>query len=433
MDKTGFDRARELVSRDSLVSILSKLVDVVSPTGEEGPLARQIVALLDNFDLSGEEQIIDDQQSNALGQIKGIEASKGTTLLLYAPIDTLSSSSAEEDLPWLGPELTLEMKAESHSDGRFVSGLGAHNPKGHAACIIEAARVLRASGAALKGDLILGFGAGGMPTNARAGTRQGSGHGAGCEHMLSNGPRPDCAVIAKSGWSVSWEEVGLIWFEVEVEGIHNYVGSRHLMPYVNPILEAGKLIEKLDGWFLDWAENHRSGLVAPQGVVSFIESGWKRMPAFTPAVCRFRVDLRLSPRTSPERAEQEFSSILAAYSAELNIKTKYKRLVAIPGTSTDPQAAVIAKAIESWEAIEQKKHQSVAGMSGATDANILRGQGVPTARIGLPKADLPDIDFQQGMNRVSVDDLYQLTLLLVDMVPRICNGKDGANTGEGCG
>jgi hypothetical protein len=54
-------------------------------------------------------------------------------------------------------------------------------------------------------------------------------------------------------------------------------------------------------------------------------------------------------------------------------------------------------------------------MSGATDANILRSRGIPTARIGMPKVSgTPfEVDFARGMNTVDVRDMERLTRLLV--------------------
>ena len=423
-NSTAFTKAKSLVDKNSLVKILSALVDVASPTGEEAPLAQRIVEILNDFDLEGQEQVIDPLQSNAVGIIKGTKSSDYESLMFYAPIDTVTSASPEEDLPWVGPEMKPEMWAKSSTDGTYVYGLGAHNPKGHAACIIEAARVLKAADISLLGDILLGFGAGGMPTNARKGMRADSGHGVGCNHMMQSKYKPDNAVIAKSGWSISYEEVGLIWFEVEVEGIHNYSGARHLMPYANPIADAAKLIEKIDAWLMAWPDKHRSGLVAPQGVVSFIESGWERMPSFTPAVCRFRIDLRISPRTSPAEAEAGFAQALKLFSEELNIKTSYKTLVGIPGQTTEEMSPVIQQSIKSWETITGNIHQFSTGMSGATDANIIRAHGVPTARVGLQKAKIPNIDFQLGMNAVAIKDLYELTLLLVHIGITFCNKKN---------
>lgn len=396
---------------ETLIEITQELVNVPSPTGEEGPLARVIVQRLNDHGLNGREQVLDQLQSNAVGSIPG----DGTkpTLLLYSPIDTVTSNNPAEDLPWAAAEMPGEMLARAELIEGAIKGLGAQNPKGHAACVLVAAQAIKAAGVPLGGELRFGFGAGGMPTNARPGMRVDSGHGVGCDRMLREFGRPDCAVIAKSGWAVSWEEVGLSWYEVKVSGTHTYVGSRHLIPYTNAIVQAGKVIQHLEAWFADWAERHRSGLVAPQGVVSFIESGWERMPAFTPAMCRFRLDLRLSPRVSPEEADRDLRAELAAFSARHDIRLDCQRLVAIPGTSTDPNSQIIQQCIEAWEAIEHRPHVPVAGLSGGTDANILRAHGVPTARIGLPKAAAAGQDFQRGMNTVAIADLLKLTQHLV--------------------
>lgn len=419
-----FDQAKNAISAKTLVSSLRQLIDIPSPTGNEAGLAKHISTMLTDFGLVGTEQIIDNQQSNAMGHIPGSD--QKFNLLLYAPIDTVTSSSADEDLPWVAPELRDDMVAHSYVENEHVFGLGAHNPKGHAACILEAGRVIRELGIPLAGRLTLGFGAGGMPTNARPGTRPNSGHGAGCDYMLSNMPKPDCALIAKSGWAISWEEVGLVWFEVEVEGTHTYVGSRHLFPYTSAIINAGKLIERIDNWFGEWTEQHKSGLVAPQGVVSFIQSGWERMPAFTPASCRFRLDLRLSPRTTPAQAEEAFAKALQTFSTALEINTSFKTLVAIPGTTTDPNELIIKRAIRSWQAVSgQAPHVALQDTSGATDANILRGHDIPTARVGLPKANIKGMDFQLGMNAVATSDLVKLTTLLVHLVIDLCAPQAG--------
>ena len=429
VDHSGFERACSMINLDRLVRNLIRLVDVPSPTGQERPLAQTIVALLDELGLHGNEQRMVGEQSNAIGVLRGKHSSDGPKLLLYSPVDTVTSSDAREDLPWAGPDLRPEMLANGACRDAHVFGLGAHNPKGHAACILEAGAALRACGAELDGDLLLGFGAGGMPTNAREGMHKDSGHGAGCRHLLTEGPRPSCAVIAKSGWSVSWEEVGLIWFEVSVAGRHNYVGNRHLMPWHNPVTDAARLITMLDKWLAQWPDMHRSGLVAPQGAVSFVQSGWERMPAFTPALTRFRIDLRLSPRTTPDLAEQMFRDVLKSCSRDLGITTVCQRIVAIPGTCTDPDEPVIRKAIESWEAVEGAAHRPATGMSGATDANILRAFEIPTARVGMPKAELPNLDFQLGMNAVSVEDLLRLTRFLVHVTLNICNHRHGGTSG----
>ncbi len=400
----------DLISDDSLVSTLCMLVDTPSPTGEEAALAEKIVDRLESYGVTSHIQALDEQQANAFGEIK---SDGGKNLLLYAPIDTVTSNSEDEDLPWLGPELRPDMRAQAYVDNEHVFGLGAHNPKGHAACVIEAARVLSQLSTMFKGNVFFGFGAGGMPTHSRAGFPDNTGHGVGCAQLISEFPEIDGAIIAKSGSSVTWEEVGFVWLEVTVAGKHNYVGARHLMPYDNAIANAAKLILKLEDWFEDYAVRHATELCRPQGTVSHMESGWKRMPAFTPECARFLIDLRFTPQQSAEDVETEFAAVLKRFSDELNISTRYTKTQTINASHTSPEDPIIRATISVWESLFDGPHQTFKLMSGATDANILRAHGIPTARIGLAKADLPDLDFALGMNCVSIRELRRLTTFLI--------------------
>ena len=413
------DRIDALISDQSLTEILTELVNMTSPTGEEAPLATHIVTRLESYGLDAHVQTFDQQQANAFGVITG--QGHGKTLLLYAPIDTLTSNSETEDLPWLGPELRDDMKASAYVMDGHVFGLGAHNPKGHGACILETARILQAMQPALAGNVFFGFGAGGMPTHSRRHIRPGSGHGRGCTHMIANIPKVDGAIIAKSGSSVTWEEVGFIWFDVSVGGIHNYVGARHLMPYSNAIANASKLILKLEDWFESYTQAHATELCRPQGAISFMESGWERMPAFTPAAARFLIDLRFTPQQTADAVEAEFASVLETFCKALHIKAHYKRIQTIQASHTSPTDPVIETTIRVWENLHNRTHEPFTHMSGATDANILRAHGIPTARIGLPKAKRTPIDFALGMNCAAISDMRHLTKLLVMSAIRYCS------------
>ena len=424
---TGLDdRRRDLlepawkhISAARLRDLTASLVDVPSPTGDEAPLARHIAALLAASGVEAHVQPLDDRQANAWGRLRG--DGSGPDLMLYAPIDTMTAGDEREDLPWAGPELRPDMRPPAQVMGDYVIGLGASNPKGHAACLLMAAEAVRLAGVPLTGDLIVAFGAGGMPTNARPGVgnpRLNTGQGVGCSFLLEQGVWTDYAVIAKPGWCVAWEEVGLTWFEVTVRGTHTYVGSRHRLPYDNAVVRAGEVAARLDRWFADYAVAHTDGLVAPQGVVASIEGGWRRTAAFTPAECRFLVDLRLSPRTTPMQAKREFAAALAAIGGDMaGAEITFEQVLAIPGATTDPGSWICRSAVRAWEAIEGRPHEPVTGTSGATDANILRNRGIPTVRTGMPKVSgtpFP-VDFAMGMNAVDLRDAVKLTRHLVQV------------------
>ncbi|MBO2463991.1 peptidase dimerization domain-containing protein [Actinomadura violacea] len=425
------ERARAQVRRARLLELVIGLVAIPSPTGDEGPLAEYAAAEMAAAGLQSGTLPLDDRQACAWARLPG--KGGGRDLMLYAPVDTLTIGRADEDVPWIGPALRADMRAEPSVRGDYVVGLGAGNPKGHAACVIAAAEAVAAAGVPLAGDLLVGLGAGGMPTNAPrldGDVRRHTGQGVGCSFLLEQGLWADHAVIAKPGWTVSHEEVGLAWFEVTVHGTHTYVGSRHRLPYRNPIAAAGQVVAGLETWFEEYAFRHTAGTVAPQGVVSAIEGGWMRMAAVTPAACRFRCDLRLPPGLTPAEAKREFATAIEKIAAESGAEVTWEMVLAIPGTRTAPSDPVVTAAIAAFKEAEGGPHQPITGNSGATDANILRSRGVPTVRVGMPKASTgelgidPSADFQMGMNTVDLREMERLTRLLIRVAIDVIGVRD---------
>ncbi|WP_069737874.1 peptidase dimerization domain-containing protein [Streptomyces sp. EN27] len=403
------------VTEERLRELVVGLVGVSSPTGDERPLAQHITKSLASVGLRAACQPIDARQANSWARLEG--DGTGPDLMLYAPIDTLTVGEESEDVPWIGPALREDMRSEATVYDDLVTGLGASNPKGHAACVMMAAEAIALAGIPLTGDLVAAFGAGGMPTNARPGSdRLNTGQGVGCSFLLEQGLHTDYAVIAKPGWTVSWEEVGLVWFDVTVHGTHTYVGSRHRLPYDNAISRAGDVVRHLERWLAEYAERHTTGTVAPQGIVSSVRGGWPRTAAVTTAACTLRVDLRITPETTPVQAKREFIAAVADLKRAMpGLDATIEMILAIPGTTTSRESWIFRSAVAGWEALEGRPHEVVNGNSGATDANILRGRGIPTVRVGMPKVtEAPfDIDFARGMNTVSVREMQKLTRHLI--------------------
>ena len=110
--------------------------------------------------------------------------------------------------------------------------------------------------------------------------------------------------------------------------------------------------------------------------------------------------------------EAEFKLALRTFSAELGLETKYERIQTINASHTPPNDPIIESTTQVWEHLNGRPHEPFTLMSGATDANILRQHGIPTARIGLAKAKLPNVDFALGMNCVAISELRHLTKFL---------------------
>lgn len=418
-----YQRILAEVSRDRLQEIVVEMTSIGSPTGQERALAERLVARGRQAGLEGTCQMLDEAQANALLRHPG--QGDGADLLLYAPIDTHTTGAETDDVPWVGARLREDMVPRATVHGDYVVGLGANNPKGHAACVLAAVEAACRAGAPLRGALLAGFGSGGMPVDPRPGAaRRDIGHGRGCAFMVERGFRGDFAVIAKTGWAVAWEEVGLAWLRVRVHGALNYAGIRHFVRYENPIVRAATVIGELERWFPEYTKANTSGLVAPQGSIGAIEGGWTHKPTFVPAACDLYIDLRLSPRTSVPDARRQFEAAIADIRRRHpEIPLTWELMVAVPGTHTDPGSWIVQSCMRGWEDVEGRPHAPRANQSGATDANILRGHGIPTARVGMARvpddAPMPD-DFSKGMNVVSLREMERLTRCLVYVIVDTC-------------
>jgi acetylornithine deacetylase/succinyl-diaminopimelate desuccinylase-like protein len=418
------------VERDHLLEAVCGLVERPTPTGAERPAAEWLVEHLAAAGLHSELQVIDDAQANAVGVLPG--PADGESVLLYAPLDTYTTGDPALDVPFAGPRMRADMLPRPVVHGDLVVGLAAGNPKGHAACVLVAVEAMARAGIDLPGDVVAGFGAGGMPSFAVDGVgvpgRTNTGHGVGATFLLERGFTTDHAVIAKPGWTVSHEEVGLTWVDVEVPGEHSYVGSRHRMPYRNAASGAARVIQVLEDWCEEYAERHETGTMRPQGVVSSVHGGFERLAASTSALVRVRLDIRMTPEQTAPAVVREVRAALAPLEAELGVPLRVRQVASVPGTRTDPDAPVVRSAVAAWEAVAGRPHELVLQNSGATDANILRLRGVPTARVGMPKVNAgprgEPVDFTLGMNAVDLREARRLVEVLVRTVVGMGRASD---------
>ena len=408
------EQAWRTVDGAELLDLTARMVDIPSPSGEEAALAEFLVDVMAANGLQAHLQPIQPGQANAVGRYAG--AGRGTELMFYAPIDTAFAGRADEDSPWIDLDARPDQVARAVVRDDVVQGLGAHNPKGHGACALMAAVALARAGIALDGGLTVALCAGGMPTNSRPGRPEAHkiGHGVGCAHLLEQGGRPDCAVVAKPG-GVSYEEVGVSWFRVRVKGVLGYAGTRHVVKHRNPILDAATVIGALEAWFDDYTRANTSGLVAPQGSIGCVRAGWPNKPTFIPEACDILIDLRVSPRTSLADVRRQFSAgIEAIGQRHPDITLDWDMLLGVPGSHTDPDHAVIQSTVRGWEHATGQTFSPQTGGSGATEANVLRQWGVPTARVGMtPPPRKLDFSGQFSMGEAHVQSMAALTRTLI--------------------
>jgi len=421
------ETAWKSLEESELLELTARMVDIPSPTGEEAELATYLAGFMDKEGLDGRAQPVQPGQANAIGRYG--RRGGGPELMFYAPIDTAFAGRAEEDAPWIDLETRPDQLAKAVIAGDAVQGLGAHNPKGHGACAVMAAVALARAGIALEGSLSIALCGGGMPTNRRPALPEAHhiGHGVGCAHLMEQGGRPDCAVVSKPG-GVSYEEVGVSWFRVRVKGVLGYAGTRHVMKHRNPILDATKIIEALEAWFPEYTAANSSGLVAPQGSIGCVQAGWPNKPTFIPGCCDIVLDLRVSPRTDIAEVRRQFGEAMRAIAARhSDIELEWEMLLGVPGSHTDPEHPVIHAAVRGWEFAAGKRYEFEGGGSGATEANVLRQWGVPTARMGMtPPPRKLDFSGRFSMGEAHVESMKTLTRALIHTALETCRPAGAA-------
>lgn len=404
-----------------LSAMLVDMVEIPSPTGEERALAEHAVAVMRDGGLDAFVQPIDALSANAVGRLGGQD---GPVLMLFTPLDTPFSGNDDEEYPWAGRAPRADLAPSAIVEGTAITGLGAENPKGHTVSVIAAVSAVAKAGIPLTGGVVAAFGAGGAPSNKRdTQARYNVGHGAGCEFLLQQGVRGDFAVIAKPGFAVCWEELGVCWFRIRIHGTQSYVGRRHVFVDDNPVVHAAAVITELENWFPEYTARHTYGRFEPQAVIGALRAGWPYKPSFTPAACDLYVDMRITPDMTPLQASRELSEALDRVRAKhpaMDIACEL--IVSIPGAVTDPDNWIVRSCIRAWESMEGRPHEPMSRMSHQNEAVIMRRQGIPTANIGLPAMMVPGEGARptHTMGAVEVADMRKLTECLVRIIIDTC-------------
>lgn len=401
-----YDEAIARLDPNRLKRLLVRLTGIHSPTGATRALAECLAEHMGSVGMRSQYRPMNERTGNVVAEATG--SGGGASLLLYAPLDTHLEGD-ERDYPWAGPEGFVDLAPAARVEGDWVYGLGASNPKGMIATLVEVATAVVESGVPLKGDLIFAGADGGMPVNVPE--RDHAGMSSGISHLLSRGLAPDCAVIMKPWNWVYSEEPGMAWFRLRVHGSFGYAGVPRGTPgFRSAITPAAEVILELERWLIDYAVRNTAGTVEPHGWISAVRAGDSQRPAFPPAVTEICCDVRINPRTTPGAVKAQFAEFVTGLRARHpELSVDWEMYGSVPGGATDPDHWIVQSMIRGWEHVEGRAHVDPDRMAGQTDGAALRRFGVPTARVGWPwpatGSPLPIAEGLGGMGATFVPDL----------------------------
>jgi succinyl-diaminopimelate desuccinylase len=337
--------------------------------------------------------------------------------MLLAPLDT-AFAPGPQDAAWIGDAPRADFALPSERFGDRIVGLGAENPTGFATCALATALAVHRSGIPMDGQLVVGLVGGSMPVlHNDISSRANIGLHVGTQFLLDRHPHPDAAIVLKPGYSVVHEEVGFAIFRVVVRGSVGYTGSRHKGHYSNAIVAAAVAVTTLEAWFAEYTARNSAGQVAPQGAVTAIRGGSGDKPAFNPATCEFWVDLRVSPRTTVAEVTDQFDEVIGRLRRDLpDVDIEVELVAGQSGTATPPASWVVRRLVHAWEALEGRQHADGRPGSGMSDGGVLRRNGIPTARIGLPLSAQPGPFAGFSMGVADLASMRRLVDLLIGVV-----------------
>lgn len=368
-------RAARAVRTERVHELTRRLVDVPSPTGEEGPVAHLIAEMLRDAGVEPYLQEIEPGRYNVIGRLRG--SGGGPTVMLNGHMDT-SYGPDEKDLPDVPGYRCAAFVPEG---GGAVHGMGAHNMKGALACYIEACHALRESGTRLAGDLLLTFVSGEIQRHQDR-EHQGAryrGGGVGTRFMVGNGVLADYAIIGEpTGLKVVPQHVGTLGGEVRVTGslapLRWSSSGQDATVRGERVLRA--LRERMASRWQDEGRDRPGGLYV-RGVVGGESWRYNRVSR----LCRILLEFRLDPGTRLQaerrRLEAELAEIGASEDVDLTVEW-YTSAPPAEGRGNEP----VVRSVEAAhrEATGDQADQVVGAF--CSDGSVLEAYGIPVVNYG---------------------------------------------------
>jgi len=251
---TDLQRALDTLSRDEVIKLTREVIDIPSPMGGEGPLAKYLADRFRNLGLDVMVQEVEPDRFNVIATLKGTGG--GSSLMLFGHMDTTWGGD-EEGVKELGPGY----QPTSYMDGDWIYGSGAYNMKSGLTSAIAAFEAIVRSGVRPTGDLIMACVVG-ETCHTQVGQYQGAryrGCGVGTNFMVGNGVTADMAVCPEpTSGRVSIASGGYVYFEIKISGNPGATYARGGEEIaVKPAVDAIEKSQDVMAAIKDWAPGYK--------------------------------------------------------------------------------------------------------------------------------------------------------------------------------
>lgn len=374
----ALDEALDDALREELVTMTRELVDIQSPTGEEGAIAQYVLERFRGLGLTAELQEVEPGRSNVVARWSG--AGDGPSLLFNGHFDT-GVSGREEGLPFgLRPSARIV-------DDEWIYGLGVSNMKVAFACYYGAIRMLRKAGLTPSGDLLV---AGVIGETEKAAVNQHSGPGVraggwGTIYASYHGVLADAAIIGEpTGLRLQTGNSSYVYARVRTQGASQHTWSKERGD--DAMAKAVRVLDALRAWEPVFEASHPHPRMGSRIGFGGIAAG----NAFQPAVNPPRLaDLFIDLRFPPDATIMDVRRQLAAYLVEIRhaspeLATELTLYLCRNGYEIEDGEPVV----RAMEAAHDEVFGEIPGRPEryrydvSADTSILHGFGVPAITYG---------------------------------------------------
>jgi acetylornithine deacetylase len=302
-----YARAARHVTSEAVRDTLMEMVDIASPTGREGDLAKYIVARLAKAGVNAYLQEVSEGRPNAVGVRPG--AGDGVNLLFTGHMDT--SYDGDED--YLKGE---GFKAKAVLRDGWIWGLGANNMKSGLASALVALEAICKEGIELKGDILYG-GVVGETEKAPVDEFRGggvSGYGVGTRHLILHGITGDYSILCEpTSLRVCTANLGVVWAKISVGGTVSHAALSRDSSVTNAIMEMHDLLSLLRDWGQAYEAAHVYMGEHPNVTVAAIRGGQPWRLSRNPFECSLYLDIRTVPGQTADDVKRSLRRVLREF------------------------------------------------------------------------------------------------------------------------
>jgi acetylornithine deacetylase/succinyl-diaminopimelate desuccinylase-like protein len=415
VDQALVKKAVDKIDRSRLVDLVVQLVNVPSPTGFEGDMAREFHAVLQGAGFRSRLQPIGDERYNAIGLWEG--AGGGKTLMFNGHLDTS-----------FGPEQAhrgLGYRCEGNVvDDEWIYGMGTFNMKSALATYTVACESIRAAGIEIAGNVVIAGVAGEIekaPVNEFEG-RMYQGYGPGTKYAITHGAVADYCILGEpTNMMVIPRHCGTTWFKITVPGMLIHTAWSEYQK--NSVSNSSLILNALNDWIPGYMERNEFGGTQPKVNIAAIEGGWPWRGARTPDTCSIYMDVRTPPDVLPIRVYREVRELIRGLEKEhaALAGTTVDIYVSGPGTSI-PDDHELIQMIVAAHTEQLGKPPEFGNEIWYSDAAHMNRYGIATVNYGSAgriRSGGGGFDTHQG-EAVHIGDMLDIIKVYIECILTVC-------------